>query len=472
MTERNEAERDTVTRRLFLRATAGALTATALISTVGRPTTLLGESSAIRADATTYICPPCGQPCDKLTFDKPGTCPGCGMTLVKDASTLQTIEVVRFPDGKTSVEFPFELLANGLFFQVQADGNGPLTFAMDTGSFNSIVASEMVGKLGIKTQGTGFGTGSGTSFSTNAISRLNLGLPGGLVLSTTSGAAISMAGLSPLIGRRFDGLLGYDVLKHLVVQINYEKELITLYDPAHFEYKGKGSSIPFTLWNNYDPEIEGEISISGQPPVPVRIVLDTGAGGTVLTTPFVNAHKLINGIRTRPSPDVGAGGGESIKWEARAESIRIGPYSIDQPLVSLSTDTIGTFAHAQFDMNLGGNLLRRFTLIIDYPKQKLILEPNSHFHEPFLSDASGLILAATGLDYKTFVARSVIPASPAADAGFEVGDILTALDGRSLDKYALWELEDKLKNDGQVYEVTVLRNNGPRTLELKLKALL
>jgi putative intracellular protease/amidase len=30
----------------------------------------------------TYVCPPCGLECDKLTFDKPGTCPGCGMKLV------------------------------------------------------------------------------------------------------------------------------------------------------------------------------------------------------------------------------------------------------------------------------------------------------------------------------------------------------------------------------------------------------
>jgi len=32
--------------------------------------------------AKTYICPPCGLPCDKLTYDKPGDCPSCGMKLV------------------------------------------------------------------------------------------------------------------------------------------------------------------------------------------------------------------------------------------------------------------------------------------------------------------------------------------------------------------------------------------------------
>ena len=34
-----------------------------------------------------YVCSPCGLNCDKLEFDKPGTCPVCGMTLVEKAAT-------------------------------------------------------------------------------------------------------------------------------------------------------------------------------------------------------------------------------------------------------------------------------------------------------------------------------------------------------------------------------------------------
>ena len=33
-----------------------------------------------------YVCPPCGSECDKLTFDKPGSCPVCGMKLVEQSS--------------------------------------------------------------------------------------------------------------------------------------------------------------------------------------------------------------------------------------------------------------------------------------------------------------------------------------------------------------------------------------------------
>jgi transcriptional regulator GlxA family with amidase domain/DNA-directed RNA polymerase subunit RPC12/RpoP len=39
---------------------------------------------ALPKDTIVYVCPPCGdRNCDKITYDKPGVCPVCGMTLVK-----------------------------------------------------------------------------------------------------------------------------------------------------------------------------------------------------------------------------------------------------------------------------------------------------------------------------------------------------------------------------------------------------
>ncbi|HET7452905.1 MAG TPA: DJ-1/PfpI family protein [Thermoanaerobaculia bacterium] len=40
---------------------------------------------ATGGEGKAYICPPCGLPCDKRTFDKPGACPNCGMTLIPAA---------------------------------------------------------------------------------------------------------------------------------------------------------------------------------------------------------------------------------------------------------------------------------------------------------------------------------------------------------------------------------------------------
>ena len=52
-------------------------------------TLLLGgalHAPAARADAKHYVCTACNLPCDAKVFDKPGTCPDCGMALVEQGS--------------------------------------------------------------------------------------------------------------------------------------------------------------------------------------------------------------------------------------------------------------------------------------------------------------------------------------------------------------------------------------------------
>ena len=55
---------------------------------------VLSAASVPTATAARYVCPPCGAPCDTLTFDKPGICPGCGMQLI-DAATATAIDQSR-----------------------------------------------------------------------------------------------------------------------------------------------------------------------------------------------------------------------------------------------------------------------------------------------------------------------------------------------------------------------------------------
>ena len=48
------------------------------------------RAPAARADTRHYVCVPCGLPCDAKVFDKPGTCPDCGMALVEQGSAQAT----------------------------------------------------------------------------------------------------------------------------------------------------------------------------------------------------------------------------------------------------------------------------------------------------------------------------------------------------------------------------------------------
>lgn len=72
-----------VSRRQFIRSSVGTTVACACLGASG-PSSLAANIGP-GGSAVAYVCPPCGLPCDKLSFDKPGTCPNCGMTLVPAA---------------------------------------------------------------------------------------------------------------------------------------------------------------------------------------------------------------------------------------------------------------------------------------------------------------------------------------------------------------------------------------------------
>src|SRR5262249_45518613 len=72
-----------LTRRRFMKCGTHAMVAASCLPALGRSAAALGMTQGQNATTNVYLCPPCGLPCDKLTFDNPGTCPECGMTLIR-----------------------------------------------------------------------------------------------------------------------------------------------------------------------------------------------------------------------------------------------------------------------------------------------------------------------------------------------------------------------------------------------------
>ena len=389
------------------------------------------------------------------------------------APSALDIETFSFPAGTSAIQVPFELLANAVFVSAKVNGKGPFLFAIDTGSSGSVFAGELTDELGMKPQGETRGSGAGATYEMGVVrGKISFDLPGGLKLSTEGANTVSMAGLWPLIGQRVYGDIGYDVLKDLVVEFDYENRLVIFYSPANYNYSGKGQALGATLEMNYDPQIAGTFVVAGRAAVPTRFTIDTGAGGTIIATPLVNANNLLKAVRDQiSSPSHGVGGGESNDVVGRIESITLGPYKLQQPLVALSQDTTGSLTMHDIGINVGGNILRRFTVIIDYPRHKVILEPNSHFADPFLADASGLVLKAEGSNFKTVVVRGVVSGSPAANAGLQENDVITAIDGEPTARYALWEIQDRLKDSGHVVKLAIKRGTRFLICEVALQSL-
>jgi putative intracellular protease/amidase len=67
--------------------------------------------------AKVYICPPCGLDCDRLTFDKPGICPDCGMRLIEKTDAKRITVAILLFNGVEIIDYsgPWEVFGQAGF---------------------------------------------------------------------------------------------------------------------------------------------------------------------------------------------------------------------------------------------------------------------------------------------------------------------------------------------------------------------
>src|SRR5262249_8494793 len=170
--------------------------------------------------------------------------------------------------------------------------------------------------------------------------------------------------------------------------------------------------LPLTIENNL-PFIHAWISFPGRSAINAKILIDTGANpALVLNRPFVDRNKLLDSIpRTIESPDVGVSG-EANGRMGRVLSLQLGRFVIEKPITSFSRSRNGALAAANNDGLIGGEVLGRFAVILDYRRQRMVIAPNEDFSQPYESGMSGALLTAEGADLNTVKVNKTIEDSP------------------------------------------------------------
>jgi membrane-associated protease RseP (regulator of RpoE activity) len=290
---------------------------------------------------------------------------------------------------------------------------------------------------------------------------------GDLIIDSVSAATIGLKPLNKYEGMSVEGILGYDIFSRFVVKIDYENQKLSLYEPSSFEYEGKGETLPITLENNH-PHIKA--IIDGQ--YEGNFVVDCGARSSLaLHTPFVQKYDLL--AKTGKKIDVFSGigiGGKVKGTVTRVKSIQIGSFKIPAPLTTLASSQAGAFASEKTDGNIGGGILRRFTVIFDYPNQRMILEPNSNFAYEDNLDMAGLWLTK---DSGTTQVDFVIEDSPAAKAGIKEGDLIIKINGRNTKDLLLRDMREMLKaSEGETVSLIINSEGKEKSIELQLEKLI
>ncbi len=368
---------------------------------------------------------------------------------------------------------PFNFENSHIILKAQLNGRDPIWFLLDTGADENVINTPRLADFGLKSYGKSITTGGGGSAEYDYATGATFRLPG-VELRNQHVAVLDQTGLERALGMPLGGILGYDFLSRFVIEIDYQKKLLTLHDPKTWNYSGSGYIVPVTFDNGI-PFADAAISVATKSNIPAYFVLDFGAADTMtLTSPFVKANDLVRLAQTNATVNRPAGLENQFfsqnNVRGHVDRLALGKMIVQSIPVNLSVNTKGAYASTNFSGTIGESIFRRYHVFLDYAHNRIIFEPTPETGSPFPERKTyGLTLIASGADLHTFTVTAVRPGSQAEKDGFKKADVIAALNGTPAAEFTLGELREQLTHEGQHYDVQISRANDKVTISVEIK---
>ncbi|MBN1163819.1 MAG: aspartyl protease family protein [Candidatus Krumholzibacteriota bacterium] len=341
-------------------------------------------------------------------------------------------EDYRFTRGRSSARIPFTYHSQHIFLPVNIPGTmEEHLFMLDSGAGMSLIDSSLAAELGLELKGRIPAAGAGGMTTLYMTKLPGFSVPG-IEFSGQTVMTGSIAGMVyRFAGIKTGGVLGYDFLSRFITKIDYSQSRISFYSPDTLIPPSAGEVIEapliykiFSLPGTLDGRHGG------------TFLLDTGAGSSILQRSFAEARGIKPGEAAVETSIIGAGGVENASL-IKFNSFRLGDIILEEPVFMLPAGKSGIGALEGISGIVGNDILQKFTVYLDYRKQQVILQRNDLFEKPFFTDKCGLLLTcSSGGEIAVYQA---IGGTPAAEAGFRAGDIITAVAGKKTAECAMLE---------------------------------
>jgi predicted aspartyl protease len=357
-------------------------------------------------------------------------------------------------------EVPLILRHNNIFIDnVTLAGQGSYRAMIDTGSTHNLVDLDLAKAQGLKPTGTigVAATGGGMEMPT---------FPADII--AVNGVPLMDADM-PLIGgplRResapieqdMDLLLGYPLFRRWVVEMDFDKNVMRLHEPAQYTPPARAEAIPINLAINV-PLIKSKVE-----DVSANLMIDTGANSMVDLYPeFLVRSGLHKKHTTYRMPVYGLGGTvDSILM--RIDALELGAFTFNS--MRVYAHAMGTFS-SLIDGLIGTEIMRRFNVVFDYNHRIIYLTPNTHYADPWQEERAGLTALHLGDEY---VVVSVAEGSPAQIAGLQMADIIVSVDGRPAADVGISGMRALVRQDpGVSIAFTVDRDSEQKVITIILE---
>jgi hypothetical protein len=218
--------------------------------------------------------------------------------------------------------------------------------------------------------------------------------------------------------------------------------------------------------------VQAEATMSNSNAVtPLKLILDTGAGHSLSLE--AGTHPNIKLPEKYIYSQLGMTLNGSIEGAiGRIDKFKLGSFEMERVITSFpdsnSLRLVKSFSQRQG--NLGCGVLKRFHIIFDYTRGRMMLKPNRSYKEPFEFNTSGLDLSAEGPEFKTYKIATIRPNSPAEKADLRKGDVLISIDNEMVNKMSLSYAYKLInKKEGRITLLLVKRRQEWIFVELKLQ---
>lgn len=366
------------------------------------------------------------------------------------------------------VELSFQNESNLIVIPIIVNGKGPHNFILDTGSESGMVFDKWI--IGAHNL-IDARTVPIYSRDGNKVTDLLVANDVEIDFKGVQGRQQSMLvfqendlDIQNALGVEALGVMGSELFNRFIVEVNYEKESIRLYEPSSFKVPKGFKKVDIEV-RDLRPFINVKLKQKGSAATRVNLLIDTGASSAL----FLDAEN--NDNLTVPEKSiqhtVGSGLTGNIYGKVgRVKSLKLGKFKFKKVVASypenwqIRKEVKGEEGSLIRYGTIGSDILSRFTVIYDHFNEVMYLKKNNTYKEAFKFNTMGLRVIAKGDQLDQYYINEIIPSSPASKLNFQLGDEIIAINGRPIFFYKYSEINTLLRAQPRTRTTIIIRRDG------------
>lgn len=353
-----------------------------------------------------------------------------------------------FPANQSKQSISFKCIKNLIVVPLMVNGKGPYDFVLDTGVGPLIITDpSIIDSLNFNTMRkiklSGLGVETVEAYvSQNVDAQLGKAK---IKYIPTAVLKEDLFNLSGHLGTQIFGLIGYNFFNSFIVDIRYSSNKLIFYH-LKSKVKYRGTKIPIVI-EKQKPYIETQVLINDTVKVKTRVLMDTGASHAL------SMDMLNNGAFPLPDQKISANLGMSLSGQIKGYVGRIPKFYIGKYVFE---EVVAGFPHfesiaAKIDLtrrngNLGGEILRKFDIQLNYQEGFISLKPNANSRKSFQHDMLGMVVYLDQIEFKRVLIGEIDEGSPAERAGFCPQDEIIGIDFKPIEFYTLNDMSEMFKS--------------------------